>query len=481
MRGNVADAIKFILNDQVCEISNLPPNTTVLQYLRDHKNLTGTKEGCAEGDCGACTVVLSEKDQTGSIHYKAINACIMFIPVLDGKHLITVEHLKNKQGQLHTVQQKMVDHHGSQCGFCTPGFVMSLYALANNTNQACDEEIKTALAGNLCRCTGYRPILDAAKTFDDYKIIPPASLSKIQRQTDFFYDVDGFKYFAPRTIQNLCKLLAQYPDATILAGGTDIGLWVTKHHKKQQTMIYTGEIDSLKSITENNHGLEIGSSVTYSQCFASLSTYDETIETLLRRFASTQIRNSGTLGGNIANGSPIGDGPPLLIALNAHLILRSKKEMREIPVEDYFIAYGKQDLRTAEFLEKIIIPKKTKGQLVKTYKLSKRFDQDISSVCAAFSLTLSPQNKVSSLRIAYGGVAATPKRARHTEDFLIGQNWDEETLQKAMLIMAKDYTPLSDMRASSEYRMTSAQNLLYRFFIETSSPETQTQVFNYAP
>lgn len=475
----MSDKIKFILNDVPHEISGVAPTTTVLQYLREHLRLKGTKEGCAEGDCGACTVVLGEIIEGGT-RYKAVNACILFIPVLDGKHLITVEHLRDKEsGALHPVQQAMVDCHGSQCGFCTPGFVMSLYALGHNKDKPHDKDIQDAIAGNLCRCTGYRPILDAARNMGGFKIAENKVLKDLQRSSGLSYEADGIKFFAPHKAHEFSALLAQYPEAIILSGGTDIGLWVTKHHKELPVLIYTGEIASLRHVNETETGIEIGASISYTEAFAHLAGFDDSLAELLQRFASVQIRNSGTLGGNIANGSPIGDGAPFLIALDAQLVLRKAEETRTIPIADYFIAYGKQDLRSGEFLEKIIVPKKPDDVLFKTYKLSKRFDQDISAVCGAYALKIE-DGIITAARIAYGGMAATPKRAAQTEKFLTGKSWTEENCRAAMTAIAKDYAPLTDMRASAEYRMQTAQNLLYRFFIETTQPDTETRVYDYA-
>ncbi|HTK85696.1 MAG TPA: xanthine dehydrogenase small subunit [Patescibacteria group bacterium] len=476
------DVIKFILNDEVREVSGLPPTMTVLQWLRTQAGLTGTKEGCAEGDCGACTTILGTlKD--GKVEYKTINSCIVFLPVLDGHHLITVENLK-KNGTPHPVQKAMVDCHGSQCGFCTPGFVMSLAALHHNKQDATEEEIQDAIAGNLCRCTGYRPILDAARKADKVKkravlASDIRGLREMQRKSMFTYEGGGGKFFAPRGVQELADVLAKYPTATMLAGGTDVGLWVTKHHKELQVIIYTGHVRELQEIKSTASGLEIGAAVTYTDVFKALAAYDESMEETLRRLGSVQIRNLGTVGGNIANGSPIGDGMPPLIALDAKIFLRNQNTARLVNLKDYFIEYGKQDRKPGEFVEKILVPAKAKNVLFKVYKISKRFDQDISAVCGAFALTMEGK-KITAARIAYGGMAGTPKRAAAMEKALTGKEWTEETAKAGMAALDKDFQPMSDMRASKEYRSDAAKNLLYRFWLETTQPEIETRVYNYA-
>lgn len=480
MFADMSDTMKFMLNGAVREVSGLSPNMTILQYLRIQERLTGTKEGCAEGDCGACTVIIGEL-YNGQIHYQAMNACILLLPTLDGKHLITIEHLKSSAGELHPVQQAMIDCHGSQCGFCTPGFVMSLACLFQDNDNASDQDIQDAIAGNLCRCTGYRPIMNAARTAknkDSTLKTDGEELKKLQRSEMFVYEADGKKFYAPLTIEELADVIAEYPDATILAGGTDVGLWVTKQHHSLSVLIYTGRVKELLEINETSAGLEIGAAVSYTAAFERLAAYDESLEELLRRFGSVQIRNTGTLGGNIANGSPVGDGMPPLIALGAQLVLRSQTGSRTINLEDYFIAYSQQDRKPGEFIEKIIVPPRPDDLLFKTYKLSKRFDQDISAVCGAFALVLK-NGTVSSAKIAFGGMAATPKRATKTEEVLTGKIWNEKTVKQAMAALNEDFSPLTDMRASADYRSMAAQNLLYRFYIETTEPETETRIYDY--
>lgn len=470
----MSESIRFVLNGRLREVAGLSPTMTVLEYLRTQEWLTGTKEGCAEGDCGACTVIVGSGDGKA----QAINACIAFLPMLDGREVMTVEHMKQGQ-ELSPVQQAMVDCHGSQCGFCTPGFVMSLSALMHNTKNATEENIQDAIAGNLCRCTGYRPIIDAARQANQCKARELSFATLPKREKMFSYEAQGQKYFSPITVDELATVLAQHPQAVLLAGGTDVGLWVTKQHRELATIIYTGNVSDLKKVSSTQEGLEIGAAVTWSAAFEALAAYDESLEELLRRFASQQIRNSGTVGGNIANGSPIGDGPPPLIALGAKVVLASQAGRRTVALEDYFIAYGKQDRKPGEFVEKIIVPAKSADVLFKVYKISKRFDQDISAVCAAFALKIK-NGKIEDARIAFGGMAATPKRATETEKILKGKDWSEDTARQAMKTLNSDYAPITDMRASAAYRADVARNLLYRFFLETTQPQIETRVYGRA-
>jgi len=478
----VADSIRFILNGKLHEITSLPPSMTLLQYLRTAVHLTGTKEGCAEGDCGACTVAVGRMEG-GKTVFKSINACIAFLPTLDGREVITVEHLGGAEGKPNAVQEAMVKCHGSQCGFCTPGFVMALSTLVNNTSDASDTDIHDAIAGNLCRCTGYRPILDAARLANqsENRALPSDAklLATVQRKTMLTYQTPEGKFYSPRSLEDLASVLSIYPDATLLAGGTDVGLWVTKMHMDLPVLVYTGNIDALRHIRTGDGGLEIGAAVTYQDAFAALAKYDSSMEDMLSRFASLHIRNAGTIGGNIANGSPIGDGPPPLIALGAKVVLRSKAGERVLPLEDYFIAYRKQNRKPGEFVEKIIVPPKTDTVQFRVYKVSKRFDQDISAVCAAFALDI-VDGVVADARIAFGGMAGTPKRADKTEAALKGQPWNGDTLAAAQEKLAEDYQPMTDMRASADYRLDVARNLLQRFFIETTAPETATRIYRHA-
>ena len=495
--------IRFVLDGEIKTIQDIAPTTTVLNYLREELRRTGTKEGCAEGDCGACTVVLAELNGNG-VRFRAINSCIQFMPTLDGKELITVESLKGADGNLHPVQQAMVDCHGSQCGFCTPGFVMSLFALYKSEQQPSRPQIRDALAGNLCRCTGYRPIIEAAEkmyhigdngedkdqtwmscSFSSAGDRQPAPgerdmierLQAIQR-TDTLAMHGEQSYFAPAKLADLATLVRRYPQAYILAGGTDIGLWVTKQHKDLDTVIYIGNVKELKRLLVTDTHIEVGAGVTLSDACADIARYYPDLGELFRRFASPPIRNAGTLGGNIANGSPIGDSMPALIALGSTLILRRGKKTRELPLDEYYLAYQKTARTEGEFVEAVRIPLPQAQQQFRTYKISKRFDQDISAVCGAYSMTLE-DGQVRAIRICYGGMAATPKRALACEQALTSQDWSEATVIQAMTKLEQDYTPITDMRAGSDYRRRVAQNLLLKFFQETSADQIQTRVIDY--
>lgn len=484
-----ADAtVRFLLDGKLHAVENPDPTETLLNYLRYTTARTGTKEGCAEGDCGACTVVLGELDGD-RVRYRAVNACILFLPVIDGKELFTVESLRSADGSLHPVQQAMVDTHGSQCGFCTPGIVMSLFALNKQGGPAGRDAIEDALAGNLCRCTGYGPIIDAAEQSQKTRQPENADSVSVKALKDLARtetlalarksDLTGApkKYYAPVSIDGLAEVVTQHPDATILAGGTDVGLWVTKQHRELETVIYVGGVPELQEIEDRDDGIVIGAGVSYTDAMDRLGALYPDMGELIRRIGSVQIRNSGTIGGNIANGSPIGDTPPALIAAGASLVLRKGEVERTVALENYFIDYGKQDLRPGEFVARVIVPKPKPNQHFKAYKLSKRFDQDISAVCSCFGLIIE-DGAVTDARICYGGMAATPKRAGHAEAAIIGKPWNEETVQAGMNAMEQDYRPLSDMRASADYRLASAKNLLMKAFVETTS-DAQTRVLTH--
>ncbi len=497
--GNInRTSIRFYLNGQLHEVDNIEPTTTVLNYLREELLQTGSKEGCAEGDCGACTVVIAERSGE-RLQFRSINSCIRFLPTLDGKAVFTVEGLRDPHnGRLHPAQQAMVDCHGSQCGFCTPGFIMSLFALYKSQGQPGRNDIDDALAGNLCRCTGYRPIITAATRMYEYAeqlseheqniISMPCStpeqerlllekLDAIKPQSTLCLDK---RFFAPTTVAALAELYNDYPDATILAGGTDVGLWVTKQYRELAIIIYLGQVEGLNNITVDNETISIGAGVKLGDAFDTLLKHYPELSEIARRFASPPIRNAGTLCGNIANGSPIGDSMPALISLGASVVLRCGDSTRELPLDSFYHGYQRNDLKQGEFVEATRIPLAQTGQRFRCYKISKRFDQDISAVCAAFSLRLK-QGKVEAIRICYGGMAAIPQRAELCEQALLGKPWEPGVIEKARLALAKDFTPLTDMRASAAYRARVAANLLMRFYHEVNgADETTTRVLSYA-
>ncbi|ART82138.1 xanthine dehydrogenase small subunit [Oceanisphaera profunda] len=479
--------IKFLLNQELREESDLSPNMTVLNYLRTRVGKTGTKEGCGSGDCGACTVVLGERVDE-HIRYQTVNSCLTFVSTLHGKQLLTVEDLKAKDGSLHPVQQAMVDFHGSQCGFCTPGFIMSMFALSKNKPAAKQPDIFEALAGNLCRCTGYRPIVDAAKTiaeqpqlvdqFSRYETDILAKLDKIETDTLVTLNGNDKVCYSPVSSDELARLLVEHPDAQLLAGGTDLALQVTQFYRELPKMIYVGNVRDMKQLTEDDAQLVIGAARSLSDSFEALNRVFPDMGELLHRFASLQIRNQGTLGGNVANASPIGDAPPVLMALNARLVLRKGEVRRELPIGDYFLDYKKTAQQTSEFIEQIIVPKPQPDQHFKVYKLSKRLDDDISAVCGAFNLTIT-DGLITDARIAFGGMAAVPKRAAACEQALLNQPWNHATVKAAMKALTGDFEPLSDFRASKEYRSKTATNLLYKYFLEQQSLQLETRVTSY--
>lgn len=438
--------VTFLLNGETTHVRNVQATQTLLGWLRETRGLSGTKEGCNEGDCGACSVVVQDEGGT-----KALNACILFMPQLQGKSVRTVEGVSSPEGDLHPVQEAMIEHHGSQCGFCTPGFIASM--VAAHSNGATDHDDQ--LAGNLCRCTGYAPIIRAAEAAQD-KPVPTWFKDDLPA-------VDSSSKFQPTSSDELAKIYAAHPDATLVAGATDVGLWVTKQLRALDPVIFLGCCADLKDISVSDTELSFGAMVDMNAMRATIEPHHPSYGEMLRRYASTQIRNAATLGGNVANGSPIGDNPPALIALGATLHLRKGDARRSMPIEDFFIAYGKQDRAPGEFVEKIAIPRQE--DRLKVYKLSKRFDQDISAVLGAFNISVS-DSVVTSARIAFGGMAATPKRAKSVEAALTGANWSEEGIAPALAAFGEDFTPMSDMRASASYRLETARNMLRRYLLE---------------
>ena len=462
--------ITFLLNGEVVSLTGISPTTTLLDWLRETKHLTGTKEGCNEGDCGACSVMIS--DQSG---HRALNGCILFLPQINGKSVTTVEGLSAPDGTLHPVQQTMIDHHGSQCGFCTPGFAVTMATA--HLNGATDHD--TQMAGNLCRCTGYAPIVRAAQAAENQPVpqhLKTLQLPNGQKSSGGPAQPDGGRqppqHIQPTTTDELARWYADHPDATLIAGATDVGLWVTKQFRDLGASAFLNQLTDLRGITDAGDHWHIGAMTTITELESHFAPHYSSLATMLRRYGSTQVRNAATIGGNIANGSPIGDGSPALIALGATLHLRHGDSRRSLPLEDFFITYGKQDRAPGEFVEAITIPKQP--DTLRCYKLSKRFDQDISAVCGCINLTRE-RDTITDARIAFGGMAGTPKRAAQTEAALVNQPFTEDTFRTAMQNIADDFQPLSDMRASASYRLQTAQNMLLRYFFEAQGVDTDVQ------
>lgn len=489
----MSSAIRFILNAEEITLGDFAPTETLLDYLRLRRRLTGSKEGCAEGDCGACTVLVGRLVDGGLV-YESINACIRFLGSLHATHVVTVEHLAAKDGRLHPVQQAMVDCHGSQCGFCTPGFVMSLYGLWLSNEEPDRSEIEIALQGNLCRCTGYEPIVRAAEQVSATR--PSALFDPLERDraeimaklwtlkavsdtitVEKADDTGITRAIVPGSVEALAAILAEAPQATIVAGATDVGLWVTKQMRRLDQVVFINHLTELQTIEADDAGITFGAGITYAQAFATLLMEIPALGDLIDRIGGQQVRNAGTIGGNIANGSPIGDMPPPLIALGATLTLRSAQGTRTLPLDEFFIAYGKQDRQPGEFVEKIFVPRPHEDAFFSVYKISKRRDEDISALCGAFNLTIDGDGQVDTIRIAFGGMAATPKRAHAVEAALRGQPWSWPTVSQASLAFEEDFQPLSDWRASAEYRSLTAKNLLIRFFLETAGAPVHLQRF----
>ena len=463
--------IRFIRQGQVVALADVPPTRTLLDWLREDAGATGTKEGCGEGDCGACTVVLGELDGD-RLRYRAINSCIRFVPSIDGCALWTIEDLKGPDGSLHPVQQALVDCHGSQCGFCTPGFAMSMFGLYQQraacgaTQAVTREEAQEALSGNLCRCTGYRPIIDATQKMTQYpaRRVDETALVEQLKALREQPALDG-PALRPTTLNALLQLRAQHPQAQVIAGCTDVGLWVTKMHRRFDTTLDVTGVAELQRIEEAAGQLEIGAAVRLSDAYAALTSHWPQLHAFAARFAGLPVREAGTLGGNVANGSPIGDSMPVLLALDARVRLQSLRGSREVSLEDFYTGYRQNVLAADEVLTHVLVPLPPRGML-RAYKLSKRFEDDISAVCLGIRLEID-QGRVTRASIGAGGMAATPVRAVQTEAALLGQPWNEGTVRTAMQTLRREFSPISDMRASADYRREAAGNLLWRYWLES--------------
>ncbi len=460
--------IRFTLNGTAHEVGDVSPTMTMLDYVRENLHMTGTKEGCAEGDCGACTVV-----RVIDGRFEAVNSCLMQIGQADGVEILTVEGLEAVNGgKLTPVQDAMATGDGTQCGFCTPGFIGALFALEQSGEDVSDDVIHDALAGNLCRCTGYRPIVEAARAACG-KIVDYTPKAAIVRSPE--HATSGQVFHAPETLAELTRLRAEYPDAMLLSGGTDLGLSVSKDRRQPAAVIHTAHVAELLIIEETDDTLVLGAAVSYTNALPYIDRLYPSFAEMIRRIGSRQIRNLGTIGGNIGNASPIGDTPPCLIALDATLTLASASGAREIAIEDFFLDYRKTDLRADEVISSIRIPKLTAAQSFRTYKVSKRYDQDISAVIGAYRLTMN-SNTVAEARIAYGGMAATPKRANAMEAALTGAAWSEEAASDAGAKAAEDFSPLTDHRATSAYRALVAANLCTRLYRDLAGIEDKLEV-----
>jgi xanthine dehydrogenase small subunit len=521
--------IRFFHRGKIVDVTGVHPTRSVLDWLREDARCTGTKEGCNEGDCGACTVVIGElatdpqaPGAVGGLNLQTVNACIQFLPTLHGKALFTVEDLKTqcqakahkpeqkaKDGKhavhtLHPVQQAMVDCHGSQCGFCTPGFVMSLWAAyehhQSEGTQPTRQQLADDLSGNLCRCTGYRPILDAGQRMFDLPSVRldtrpvVAALTALQNGGhDLNYAaplgarIDHFH--APRTLAQLAALREQKPRAQLLAGSTDVGLWVNKQFRDLGDIIYVGDVAEMKTIEDrpdNGGELYIGAGASLESAFAALVARVPNLSDVWLRFASPPIRHAGTMGGNVANGSPIGDSPPVLMSLDAQIELRRGDVVRRMPLPEFYLDYMKNQLQPGEFVQGLAIPQAAMRRQIRAYKISKRFDCDISALCAGFAIELEEGgDTVKAVRLAFGGMAATVRRAASAEAALLGKPWTQANVSNAKLALAQDFKPLSDMRASADYRLLVAQNLIQRLWLETRAEDAlsleETSVWSVMP
>lgn len=481
----IRDHIRFVLNDEAIKLGNFSSSLTLLDYIRLQKSLKGTKEGCAEGDCGACTVLVGRLTSDG-IRYETVNSCIRFMGSLDACHVVTIEHLKGENGELHPVQQAMVNQHGSQCGFCTPGFVMSLYALWMNTPNPTNTQVERALQGNLCRCTGYEPIVKAAIEVSQSSdpVHDKLNLERVNiiKQLSDMHDGqrveirhEGDLIIIPQDVKDLANARAEHPNSTIVAGSTDVGLWVTKHMHDISPTIFINHLQELHAIDIDADSITIGACVSYTDMQSIIAEHFPQMKAFWNRIGGEQVRNMGTVGGNIANGSPIGDTPPALIALGASVTLSTESDQRTLPLKNFFIEYGKQDRSEGDFVEKIHIPFPAPNDMFAVYKISKRRDEDISALCCAIKMNVE-NGVMKNVAIAFGGMAGTPMHASETEKLLEGKAWSLDTIRKAKAGIDLDFSPLTDWRASKEYRSLAAKNILERFYIEMTDGTSASQL-----
>lgn len=467
--------LRFIRNGQRVTLDGIPADAMLLPVIREHLGACGTKEGCAEGDCGACTVVVAEADEGNGLRFRAINSCIRPAHAISGMALFTVEDLEAADGTLHPVQQAMIDCHGSQCGFCTPGFIMSLFGMyQRHTALGHPISRRTAeveLAGNLCRCTGYRPIVDAACRLGEYPL-RPLDTAALRREIDLLASEpdtrasDTSSYLLPDTLDQALAWRTSRPDALVLAGATDVGIWINKLHHQSSSILDLSRVRELRTIRADDEALMIGASVPLADAFTAIVNLVPSLASFLERFAGLPIRESATLGGNIANGSPIGDSMPLLIAMNAEVHLQGIDGQRASSLESFYLGYRKPDIRAGEIITSIRIPRPSPDSMIKAYKVSKRFDDDISAVCLALAMRVS-EGHIRDVRIGAGGVAATPVRAVATEAVLDGKPWNQTSLSEAADVLASEFSPISDMRASAGYRRKVLQGLLTRLWLES--------------
>ena len=476
--------VRFLLNGKPRVARGVEPTRTVLQHLRVHERALGTKEGCAEGDCGACTVAVGRPNGAGGFDFRAVNSCILLTAEIDGCAIATVEGLADAADNPHPAQAKLVEHHGSQCGYCTPGIAMSLFAHEREGRGDATDDIHLTLSGNLCRCTGYRPIVDAAKDmvacgrsaeFDERELEWRGELDAlIEHEAGERALIDVAGYEMPGDLKELDRLLARHPQARLLAGGTDLGVAVAKRAENPGPLISLSRLDALKTIEEGEDGIIIGAAVTYEKALPTLDRHFPAFAGVVRRIGSRQVRNLGTIGGNICNASPIGDSAPCLLALNAEVVLRSVEGRRKIPLDAFFLSYRKTALKPGEYLEAIHVPFLREGDVFRAYKLSKRYDQDISTVSAAFRLAMSG-GKIVAARAAFGGMAATPARASAVEKALVGA--PPESAAEVAGRLDDDFRPLSDFRGSAAYRLAAARGLVERLMLDVAGEDTPTEVW----